>query len=113
MNKTDVAFEIVRLEGNMKQWEWERRDAENERYFSGAGKKAGLAVLGLGVLVILMSLGFMGTYLCAAGVLITLIGASKESSARERCRNLEDQTAWGRRRLMELRSQMESEMGDG
>ncbi len=107
MEKTQASVEIVRLEGNTQQWEWERREADREAYFANAGKKAGLGVLAMGLVVIfLLSYIGMGTYLFVAGIGIMLIGAVKEKSAQERVQNLDAQLSWSQRRLAELREQL-------
>ena len=108
-DKRATAFEVVQLKANVEQWEWERRNADRDRYFASTGKIAGAGLLGMGLLVVLLSYTFMGAYMCAVGIGIVVISVIRESGARDRVRNLDDQLAYGRRRLTELDARLASE----
>ena len=107
VDKSKIAFEIVRLTGNLGQWEWDRRKADRDRYYATVGKKAGAGLFAVGLLVILLSHTVTGIYMSLVGIGILLISVFQESGARDRLRNLDDQLAYGKRRLVELNAQLE------
>jgi hypothetical protein len=108
VDKSKIAFEIVRLKGNLEQWEWDRRKADRDRYYATVGKKAGAGLFAVGLLVVLLSYTVTGIYMCVVGIGILLVSVVQESSARDRLRNLDDQLAYGKQRLAELEAQSES-----
>src|SRR5512136_1597727 len=108
VDKSKIAFEIVRLKGNLEQWEWDRRKAGRDRYYASVGKKAGTGLFAVGLLVVLLSYTVTGIYMCLVGISILLVSVVQEGGARDRFRNLDDQLAYGKRRLAELQVQLES-----
>ena len=108
VDKSKIAFEIVRLKGNLEQWEWDRRKADRDRYYATVGKKAGAGLFAVGLLVVLLSYTVTGIYMCVVGLGIILISVVQESGARDRLRNLDEQLVYGKQRLAELNAQLES-----
>ncbi len=108
VDKTEIAFEIARLKGNVEQWEWERRKADRDRYYANVSKKAGAGLLAFGLLVILLSYLVTGIYMILVGLVIMLISVVQEGGARDRLENLDAQLAYGKRRLAELDAQWTS-----
>ena len=108
VDKSKIAFEIVRLKGNLDQWEWDRRKADRDRYYASVGKKAGAGLFAVGLLVVLLSYTVTGIYMSLVGIGIALISVVQEGGARDRLRNLDDQLAYGKRRLAELEAQPET-----
>ena len=108
VDKAKIAFEIVRLKGNIEQWEWDRRKADRDGYYASVGKKAGAGLFAVGLLVVLLSYTVTGLYMSVVGIGIVLISVVQEGGARDRLRNLDDQLAYGKRRLAELEAQPES-----
>ena len=108
VDKSKIAFEIVRLKGNLDQWEWDRRKADRDRYYASVGKKAGAGLFVVGLLVVLLSYTVTGIYMCVVGIGIVLVSVVQEGGARDRFRNLDDLLAYGKRRLAELEAQPES-----
>jgi hypothetical protein len=108
VDKSKIAFEIVRLKGNLEQWEWDRRKADRDRYYATVGMKAGAGLFAVGLLVVLLSYTVTGIYMCVVGIGIVLVSVVQEGGARDRLRNLDDQLAYGKRRLAELEAQPES-----
>ena len=108
VDKSKIAFEIVRLKGNLEQWEWDRRKADRDRYYASVGKKAGAGLFAVGLLVVLLSYTVTGIYMCVVGIGTVLVSVVQEGGARDRLRNLDDQLAYGKQRLAELEAQPES-----
>lgn len=106
-DKQKIAFEIVRLKASVEQWEWDRRNADRDRYYASVSKLAGAGLLAVGLLVVLLSYTVMGTYMCIVGIGIVLISFIREGGARDRLRNLDGQLAYGKRRLAELDALLE------
>jgi hypothetical protein len=107
-DKEKISFEIVRLKTNMEQWEWDRRNADRDRYYAAVSKKAGAGLFAVGLLVVLLSYTVMGIYMIAVGIGIVLISIVREGGARDRLVNLDDQLAYGKRRLAELNARLEN-----
>lgn len=107
-DKGKISFEIVRLKTNMEQWEWDRRNADRDRYYAAVSKKAGAGLFAVGLLVVLLSYTVMGIYMTAVGIGIVLISIIREGGARDRLMNLDDQLAYGKRRLAELNARLEN-----
>jgi len=107
-DKEKISFEIVRLKTNMEQWEWDRRNADRDRYYAAVSKKAGAGLFAVGLLVVLLSYTVMGIYMIAVGIGIVLISIIREGGARDRLVNLDDQLAYGKRRLAELNARLEN-----
>ena len=105
--KAKIAFEVVRLKASAEQWEWDRLKADRDRYYANVSKKAGAGLFAAGLLVILLSYTVMGIYMSIVGIGIVLISVIQESGARERLRNLDEQLAYGKRRLADLDAQLE------
>jgi len=103
-----IAFEFVRLKGNLEQWDWDRRKADRDGYYAAVGKKAGAGLVAAGLLVVLLSYTVTGIYMCVVGLGIILISVVQESSARDRLRNLDEQLVYGKQRLAELNARLES-----
>lgn len=108
VDKSKIVFEIVRLKGNLEQWEWDLRKADRDRYYASVGKKAGAGLFAVGLLVVLLSYTVTGIYMCVVGIGIVLVSVVQESGARDRLRNLDDQLAYGKKRVAELEAQPES-----
>jgi hypothetical protein len=108
VDKEKIAFEFVRLKGNVEQWEWDRRKADRDRYYAAVGKKAGIGLFAVGLLVVLLSYTVTGIYMSLVGIGIMLVSVVQEGGARDRLRNLDDQLAYGKRRLVELNAQLEN-----
>ena len=107
-DKEKISFEIVQLKTNMEQWEWDRRNADRDRYYAAVSKKAGAGLFAVGLLVVLLSYTVMGIYMIAVGIGIVLISIIREGGARDRLVNLDDQLAYGKRRLAELNARLEN-----
>lgn len=108
VDKEKIAFEIVRLKGNIEQWEWDRRKADRDCYYASIGKKAGAGLFAVGLLVVLLSYTVTGIYMSVVGIGIVLISVIQEGGARDRVRNLDEQLAYGKRRVAELNAQLEN-----
>jgi hypothetical protein len=106
-DKQKITFEIVRLKASVEQWEWDRRNADRDRYYASVSKLAGAGLLAAGLFVVLLSYTVMGIYMCVVGVGIALISFVKEAGARDRLSNLDGQLAYGKRRLVELDTLLE------
>ena len=103
-----IAFESVRLKGNIEQWKWDRHKADRDGYYAAVGKKAGAGLFAVGLLVVLLSYTVTGIYICVVGIGIMLVSVVQESRARDRLGNLDEQLAYGERRLAELDARLES-----
>ncbi len=101
-DKQKIAFEIVRLKASVEQWEWDRRNADRDRYYASVSKLAGAGLLAVGVFVVLLSYTVMGIYMGIVGIGIVMISFIKEAGARDRLSNLDGQLVYGKRRLVEL-----------
>jgi hypothetical protein len=107
VDREQIAFEVAGLKANVQQWEWDRRQADRDRYYASVSIKAGAGLLVVGVLVALLSYTFMGAYLAVIGIGIAMISVIRASGARDHLVNLADQLAYGKRRLAELTALLE------
>jgi hypothetical protein len=88
VDKAKIAFKIVRLKGNVEQWEWDRRKADCDCYYATVGKKAGAGLFAAGLLVVLLSCTVMGIYMSVVGLVLQRyfgISSFNSRSLRFRC----------------------------